>query len=227
MATHYIHEFPSLSIFNLATKDTPNAFGFGAVNATLYPGQDSSGNDVNLKLATQADNKPIKLNSRNYTDTSGGNSAVQIKPNQNVTTTGDLAGLEVSPRYNDAGGGSLVCIKCDPVIKDATSARTVAAVRGLEINIDLPNAGSVVTFTNDVSAIRVFPDFGSGHTFQGVRTILEIAAPNTSNFQYFMEVEAGNSGWIATSGTPATNGGHILIRVGGTDKYIQLYNSAS
>ncbi len=227
MAIRYIHEFSSLAEFNQASRDLPNALAFGAFSNAFYPGQDSASANTHFRFNTQADNRNIRLNSRNYTDTSGGNSAVQIKPNQNVTTTGDLAGLEVSPRFNDCDGGSLVCIKADPVIKDATAARTVAAIRGLEINIDLPNAGSAVTFTNDVTAIRIFPDFGSGHTFSGVRCIMEIANPNTSQFQYFLEIESSNSSWVETTETVATQNGWIKVRVGGTDHFIPLYDSAS
>ncbi|KKK47447.1 hypothetical protein LCGC14_3155090, partial [marine sediment metagenome] len=120
-----------------------------------------------LHLNTQDDNKNVRINSRNYIGTSGGVSGMQCKPNQIVTTTGDLTGGEFSPRFNDCDGGGLVAVKGDPVIKDASSARTVSSIVGFECNIDLPNAGSVVTITNDINAFSTFLDKGAGHTFSG------------------------------------------------------------
>ncbi len=112
----------------------------------------------------------------------------------------------------------------DPVIKNATSARTVSAIRALEINFDLPNAGSAVTITNDTSAIRIFPDFGSGHTFTGNKAILRLAAPNVSDWQYFMEAETATNGWVAVSGgTYSTADGYILVRIHGSTYRMPFY----
>jgi hypothetical protein len=117
----------------------------------------------------------------------------------------------------------LICLRADPVLQAATSARTVSAVRALEVNIDFPDSGSAYTITNDVSAIRIFPDFGSGHTFSGVKAIMEMAAPNTSNFDLFMEIESGNGTWINTTASVGGQVGQILIRVAGTTRAIPYY----
>lgn len=179
--------------------------------------------DEHLFLNTVSDGKTVRINSRGFVQTSGSSIGLQSKPNQTVTTTGDVIGAEFSPRANDCDAGAIIAIKADPVVKDATSARTVSALRGLEINIDLPNAGSAVTFTNDVSAIRIFADFGSGHTFSGVKAILEIAAPNTSQFDVLMEIEATNSTWINATGSLGSQIGQILIRVAGTTRALGYY----
>ena len=168
----------------------------------------------------------IRLNSRNFTQATGSSIGLQSKPSQTVTSTGDVIGAEFSPRASDAGAGAIIAVRADPVVKDATAARTVSAVRGVEVNIDMPNAGSAVTVTNDVSALRVFPDFGSGHTFSGIRSIILAAAPNTSNFDAFLHAETGNATWISITGASASipaNTGFVLIRHGTTYYRLPVY----
>ena len=179
-----------------------------------------------LLLESTADNRQVRINSRAFAQATGSSIGFQSKPNQNVTTTGDVIGGEVSPRVTDAGAGALIALRADPVVKDATAARTISAVRALEINIDLPNAGSAYTFTNEVAAIRIFPDFGSGHTFSARRTILMIANPNTSQFDVFMEAQSANGTWISVTGASASipaNTGFLLIRHGSTTYRIPIY----
>ena len=109
-----------------------------------------TGPNQHAQLNTVEDNKTVRINSRDYNQTSGSSIGLQAKPNQKTTTTGDVIGAEFSPRANDAGSGAIIALKADPTVKDATAARTVSALRGVEVNIDLPNAGSAVTFTNEV-----------------------------------------------------------------------------
>ncbi len=177
------------------------------------------------RVETDVDSKTVKINSRNYTQTSGSSIGLQAKPSQTVTSTGDVIGAEFSPRANDAGTGAIIAIKADPVIKDATSARSVSAVRGLEINIDLPNAGSAITVDNDVSAIRIFPDFGAGHTFTGKRAVIQLAGVNTSQWEYLLDIISNNGDLLVTNtDTPAFG---IPIRHHGTDYWIMCSNALS
>lgn len=166
----------------------------------------------------EIDIQPIKINSVDTSKSSGGVVGVQMKPSKTGSSTGDLTGLEVSPRTKDAPCGALICIKADPVLKEATSARTVGAVRGLEINIDFPGSGSAYTITNDTSAIRVFGDFGAGHTFTGKRSIMQIAGVNTSQWQYFLDIPTSNGDLlVANTDTPQFG---IPIRHHGTNYWI-------
>ncbi len=179
-----------------------------------------------MLLITSSDNRNVRINSRAYTQTSGSSIGMQSKPNQTVTTTGDIIGAEFSPRANDAGSGAIIAIKADPVVKDATTTRTVGAVRGLEINIDLPNAGSAYTFTNAVCGIRMFPDFGAGHTFSANRPGILMATPNTSDWTHFLEVETASVMAVVTGGTYTTAEGYLLIDVAGSDYQIPFYTAA-
>lgn len=190
---------------------------------TLKTGEKLRGDD-HLLLETIADGRAVRVNVRNYTQATGDSIGMRTAPSQTVTTTGSVVGGEFSPRFSDAGGGTLIALKADPVVKDATTTRTISALRAMEINIDLPNAGSAYTFTNDVSAIRVFPDFGSGHTFSGVKAVLEMAAPNTSNFDVLIESESGNATWIVVSaGTYSTADGYMLIRHAGSTYRVPFF----
>ena len=169
--------------------------------------------------------RSTKIQSVDLNGTSGGVSAVQIKPNKKGSSTGDLTGLEVSPRANDAPCGALICIKADPVLKTATAARTVGAIRGLEINIDLPLSGSAYTITNDVSAIRIFPNFGAGHTFSGKRAVMQLAGVNTSQWEYFLDIISNNGDLlVANTDTPEFG---IPIRHHGTNYWIMCSAATS
>ena len=179
-----------------------------------------------LTLQTTSDNRAVRINVRNYTQATGDSIGMRTAPNQTVTTTGSIVGGEFSPRVNDAGGGTIIALKADPVVKDATAARTVANVRAIEINVDLPNAGSAYTFTNGPVGIRIFPDFGSGHTFSGRKAIILAAAPNTSDWDYLLEAETGTNGWVvATAGTYSTADGYFLVYVHGTARRVPFFNA--
>lgn len=176
-----------------------------------------------LELQTQDDNKNVRINSRDYKATSGGVSGMQCKPNQIVTTTGDLTGGEFSPRFNDCDGGGLVAVKADPVIKDASSARTVASVVGVEVNVDMPNAGSAVTITNDVNAFSTFLDTGSGHTISGKKSVLKVRTPNVAGWDYLFDIEASAGVMRGAGASNAVDS--IKIQVAGATRYILVYDT--
>lgn len=180
----------------------------------------------NLDVNSMADNKPVRVNSRDYVQTSGSSIGMQCKPNQTATTTGDVIGAEFSPRVTDAGSGALIALKGDAVIKAATSARTLSAVRGIELNTpSFPTSGSAYTVTNDVSAIRIFPDFGSGHTFTGKKSVIKLATPNNGAWDYLLDVDT-NGIALGSAGTYSTADGYFVIRAGGSDRRIPFFDAA-
>lgn len=181
-------------------------------------------NDAHI-VVPHIDDGPITLNSRASKRTTGSIIGVQIKPEATVTLTQDVIGLEVSPRCTDIGAGALIALKADPVLKAATAARTVSAVRCLELNPSLPGSGSAYTITNDVTGIRMFLDMGAGHTVSGKKACLLIATPNTSGWDYLFDLQASSGVIGATTGSTA--GGTIKVRSAGVDKFIQLFNTAA
>ena len=224
MSTQYIQVLTALSELK---GDLPNAAAIGVFEEGLtVRGTTDRTTFDHFKIRSAADDKTVQINSRNYTQASGSSIGLQSKPNQTVTTTGDVIGAEFSPRGNDADTGAIIAVKADPTVKDATAARTVSALRGLEINIDLPNAGSAVTFTNAVCGIRMFPDFGSGHTFSANRSAILLATPNTSDWTHLLEIESTGTIAVVTGGTFTTADGHLVIDVAGTDYQIPFYIAA-
>ena len=179
----------------------------------------------NLDINSVPDNKPVRINSRDFAQTSGSSIGFQCKPNQTATTTGDVIGAEFSPRVTDAGSGGLIGLKADVVIKAATAARTVSAVRGIEINTpSFPTSGSAYTITNDCCAIRVFPDFGSGHTFTGKKSVIKLATPNNGAWDYLLDVDTNGIG-LGSAGTYSTADGYFTVRTGATDRRIPFFDA--
>lgn len=71
---------------SLTTEDLP-----GSAPLVLAPA------DTNLDLKTTTDSKPVRINSRNYTQASGDSIGFQATPNQTVTTTGEVFGAQLKP----------------------------------------------------------------------------------------------------------------------------------
>lgn len=170
------------------------------------------------------DDGPITLNSRDSVRTSGSIVGVQIKPNATVTTTHGVTGLEVSPRCTDIGSGELIAIKADPLLKAATAARTVSALRCIELNPSLPGSGSAYTITNDVTGIRMFLDMGAGHTVSGKKSCVLVATPNTSGWDYLFDLEA-SSGVVTAAAVGGSQSHKINIRNAGTNFFIPLHTA--
>jgi hypothetical protein len=211
MAIQYIQKFPSTSKIPVDTGSTAGNPSGGTV----------SGGAAGIGVVNGA-----LVYSRPSTRTAGSTIGLQVKPRQDVLTTNDVIGAEFSPRMAGVGTGALIALKADPVLSTASAIATVSAVRGIEINIDFPGSGSAYTITNDVSAIRIFPDFGAGHTFSGNRAALRFAAPNTSDWQYLLEAETGTNGWVVVgAGTYSTADGYMLVRVAGSTYRVPFFTA--
>ena len=153
---------------------------------------------ANWVIKTASDSTPVKLNSRNYTRTSGDSSGVQVKPNQSVTGTAGITGMEVSPRFAAGiGGNSLVGIKCDPLLK-AGSGNLSGAVTGVQCNIDFGVSGTR-TITGDVSAFESFLAIPSSNTYSGDISFLRIRTVNIKAWDFFLNCDDANVGAVTVS----------------------------
>lgn len=237
MATHYIHEYSSLAVFNQGSPDKPNAFAIGAVGAILYPGKDNSSTPANVhfKFATQGDDKNIQLNSRNYVATTGDFIGVQIKPAATVTKTADgLKGLEVSPRVNSGvamagASGTVIGIHSDVYLK-GTAAGTIAGdIRALNLEVVTDDAG-VRAITGNVNAIRIRAAFSGTISGKMVPIRIEKAETQTGSEQWdaVLELPSTNTGiWHDTDADSGdTEAGYIKVLVNGNARYILLYSDA-
>ena len=99
MATHFIHNFASLSDFNAASPRKPNAMAVGSVSNVLYNGKTAASTPAvdNFELRTQNLSKTIRLNSQTDSTTASGDLiGFQSKPRIGVTGTQTVYGCQIS-----------------------------------------------------------------------------------------------------------------------------------
>lgn len=176
------------------------------------------------RLLTISDTRNVRINSRNYTQSSGDASGVQIKPNQTVATAG-ITGLEVSPRYaSGIAGTNLVGIKCDPVLKGSGGGTLSGSVVGVQVNIDF-GLSQTRTIDGDVSAFESFLAVPSNMTYTGHVSFLRVRTVNIKAWEQFLNVDDENTG-ITTSTDPsaATQDRWIPCAIGTDQYYIRLYD---
>ena len=144
-------------------------------------------------IKSVSDTKNVRINSRNYTQTSGDASGVQIKPNQSVTGTASISGLEVSPRFAAGiAGANLIGIKADPLLK-AGSGDLSGQVSAVQANIDFGVSGTRI-ITGDVSAFESFLAVPSTYTYSGDIAFLRVRTVNIKGWDYFLNVDDGSTG---------------------------------
>ena len=189
-----------------------------------------------LLVNTVVDSKVIRLNSRDYTATTGDFIGVQIKPAATVTKTADgLKGLEVSPRVNSGvamagASGTVIGIAADVYLK-GTAAGTIAGdIRTLNLELVTDDAGTR-TISGNVNAIRVRAAF-SATTISGTMVPIRIekAETQTGSQQWdaVLDLPGTTTGiWHDTdSDSGDTEAGYIKVLVNGNARYILLYSDA-
>jgi len=194
----------------------------------LYAASDT---EQTVDLKSHDDSKPVKINSRSYTQTSGNSIAFQVKPSQTVTTTGEVIGGEISPRLQDDVDAAVIKGLHIDVDLKGTTARTISGdVRGLEIELVSSNSGTS-TISGYMTGIRMRSAI-SATTLTGEFSAIRIEAPEAqTNSQTYDEVFQLTSTvplvWNNTPATePSTTDGYIKVEVNGTDRWIQLYSTA-
>ena len=203
----------------MATKNFPTVSWGITAPQYRHPSRPRENLDINSK----EDDKPVRINSREYdgdtADTIGG----QTKPNQVADKTNRVVcGWEFSPRVTDAGlgaTGAIIGLRADPLLKTATGARTVGSLRCIEMNPGLPGGGSAYTVTN-LDAIRIFLDTGVGHTIT-TKSIIRIASPNNADWTYLLNFET-DGGAVITAAVGGNQSKKLKIKVGATDFFIPL-----
>lgn len=184
----------------------------------------------NLDLETVADNKPVRINSRNYT-TSGDNIGFQSKPAQ-AANGADIKGGEISPRVNSGFtlSGTIMGLHVDSQLKGTAAGTISGDVRGLNIELVTDDAGTR-DITGNVSFIRLRGAFSAG-TVSGKITAIRIekleTQTNSKQFDAVLELPSTLAGvWNNAPATePTTADGYIKVLVNGAARYIQLYSGA-
>lgn len=181
-----------------------------------------SGEHTAIKSVT--DTKNVRINSRNYTQTSGDASGVQIKPNQSVSGTAGITGLEVSPRFAAGiAGSNLIGIKADPLLK-AGSGNLSGQVTAVQANIDFGVSGTR-TIGGDVSAFESFLAIPSTYTYSGDIAFLRVRSVNIKGWDHFLNLDDISTG--VTAAGDKTGGGknfYLKVLIGSTEYGIQLYD---
>jgi len=234
MATQFLAKFTSLAKIPL---DHPTAVGVGIVDgAIVLRGSSTAGAFGHSSFNSAADDKVIKLNSRNYIATTGDYIGVQVKPAATVTKTADgLKGLEVSPRVNDAvamagASGTVIGIHSDVYLK-GTSAGTIAGdIRALNLEVVTDDAGTR-TISGNVNAIRIRAAF-SATTISGAMIPIRIekaeAQTNSKQWSAVLDLPSQLAGvWddTITTNTDTTAAGFIAVRINGNVRYIPTYSA--
>lgn len=166
--------------------------------------------DKHINWNTVDDTKNIRLNSRNYTQTSGSASGVQIKPNQSVTGSASICGMEVSPRFAaEIAGADLVAIKADPLLK-AGAGNLSGKVAAVEANLDFGISGTR-TIAGDVSAFESFLAVPNTYTYSGLISFLRIRDVNIKAWDAFLNLDSASTG--ATQAGAAGSGTPVYLKV--------------
>lgn len=199
-----------------------------ALSPVVYAASDT---EQTVDLRTYDDSKPVKINSRNYTQTSGNSIGFQVKPSQTVTTTGEVIGGEISPRLQNGINAAVIKGLHVNVDLKGTSTRTISGdVRGLEVELTTSNSGTS-TIDGYVTGLRFRSAF-SATTLTGEFSAIRFEFPEAqTNSQTYDEVFQFTGTiplvWNNTPGTePSTADGYLKVEVNGTDRWIQLYSSA-
>ena len=188
--------------------------------------------DDHTKLESNSDTKNVRINSRNYTQTSGDASGVQIKPNQTAATA-SITGAEFSPRFASAiAGTNLVAIKADPVLK-GTTGDIGGQVVGVQVNIDFGISGSR-TITGDVAAFEAFLAVpSSGMTYDALVSVMRVRTVNIRAWDSLFNFDDASTGCASATADgmfrnpeDQSEAGFLNIHIGTTKYEIPIYASS-
>lgn len=187
----------------------------------LGPGVSDNGQgQLNLDLQTALGTKPIRLNSRNVSATSGNLIGLQCKPGAagGAGATADVTGAEFSPRFADGtSGGTIIAAKFDPILQGSSGSGgdLTGAMRGIEINLTDGNGGSR-TISGASAAIRIFQQLTS-KTFSAGLFPLQVEAAGGGVAWTAFALLPNDSVIAATNATPANlpaNTAWVKVQIG-------------
>ena len=186
----------------------------------------------NLDLESVSDSKPVRINSRNYLDSSSTNNiGFQSKPAQAVAG-GSITGAEISPRVNNTFtlSGNIIGLHVDAFVRGTAAGTITGDVRALNLELVTDDAGTR-TISGNVSFIRIRGAF-SATTVTGKIAAIRIekleSQTNSKQFDAVLELPSTLAGvWNSAPATePTTADGYIKVLVNGAARYIQLYSGA-
>ena len=174
-----------------------------------------------LALDTVEDNKQVRLNCRDFAQTSGDSIGFQTRPRASVSGTQTVYGGQSGPGFNDGiAGNSLVGHIFDCILK-GTSGNLSGDIRAVQGQItDENSAGRTI---DGVSSILDAWHQLAAHTFTGCVYVINVRAPGGatpwSGFAVFPD-----DSQIASDGEDKSGGtvGWIKVKIGSKVGYIQV-----
>ena len=215
---------PSNGVWDFYSSAT-KALGFGMTSSD----PSITGYSQELRLLTDTDTKPVIINTKNMTATSGDVMAFSVKPAGTVTSTGTLFGGQISPRINDdIDYANIIGLHIDAYLK-GTATKTISSdVRALNLEL-VTDDGGTNTVSGNVTGIRIRAAF-SATTLTGVMAPIRIekaeSQTNSQQWDCVLELPGTNAGIWNNNPTTENDGaleGYIKVLIGGVAKYIRLY----
>jgi len=178
----------------------------------------------NLQILTDTDTKNVRINSRNYTATSGDVTAVQSKPNVATGGTIGVTGIEVSPRFAEGAAGSkLVGVMSNPILKGSGDQGDLSsAMRCYEAKLE-----------SDSGSTRTVAEAYCLHCMQALHGTV-----TTGPYPIAVDAGGGNVAWAGfaklpddsqvandeDTGDANTIAGYIKVLIGTNTRYIYTYS---
>jgi hypothetical protein len=197
--------------------------GIYADNIYLYGSTGKIKNiDEHLKVESVASGKTVKINSRDFTETSGDVIGFQSKPNVSVGGTTTVYGAQISPRFaDDIAGGDLVGLQADCILK-GNAGNLSGDVRAFQGQITDENlAGRTISGT--VSCFWAWNQLAA-HTITGGVYVLHVTAAGGATAWSGLAKLPDDGGNIADlASATATINAVVKIKVGSTVSYLAGY----
>jgi hypothetical protein len=173
------------------------------------------------------DDAPYRINSRDYTVTSGEHCAIQSKPNMVATGSAGITPFESSPRFAaGVAGGKIVGYMSNPILKTTAllpggNCGPMRCYEGkLETGVHSTRTVTVMCVLEAMSDVR-------GTVTQGPTVVL-VNKGDYKVWESVMELKGNEAGiWKDDPATePSTAAGYIKVIVNANARYIQLYSTA-
>lgn len=199
---------------------------------TTVGGTAGSGGHVTIKSglsgAVGVSAGTIRLNSQNFTQTSGDIIGFQSKPAAAANGTATVYGCQISPRFADAAGGvALVGVQADVILK-GTSGNLSNDVRAFQSQITDENAAGR-TISGTTSNYWAWQQLAA-HTFTGGVFVMHVKTHGGATaYTGFLKVDATGTGGVVVGNMTAKNpendgeAGYISIYVGNTRYEVPFY----
>lgn len=177
-------------------------------------------NAINPTWISKDQSRPIQLNRVDYDRSAGSIIGVQIGPNVTATTTHQATGAEIRARSGNVAIGGLLAINADA--NASSSSETITgSVKALEANITVKGTRTV---SSVVTALRALLDADSTVTVTGKKSVIVVATPNVSGWDYLADMEA-SAGMVVVAAVGGSQTHKIRVRSAGVEYFIPLHTA--